>query len=463
MRYSLKVKLALAIAAVALLSVALISILSGYIIRNEFKGYISRQQEGRTQALITSLEVQYRANGGKWDVGFVHALGMAALDEGYIITVEDGQGGVVWDAESHDTSLCEDIMRSISDRMGTEFPGVEGSFESHEFELGSDDASYGKLTVGYYEPFFLGENDFAFIRTLNGAIIGVGALSLALALAAGVMLATSISRPLHNAAEASRQISGGNYKVKIDERTDTAEISTLVKSINQLASSLDRQDDIRRRLVEDVSHEIRTPVAILQTHMEAMIEGIWQPTTEHLQGCYEEVLRIGQLMGDIEGLKKAGGEDMALEKSQFGMMGTIRRAVEGFEVEIARKGLHVVVSGDDASIVADEGRISQVIMNLISNSVKYTEDGGNIEIEVREAGDAISVSVTDDGIGIPEGELPYIFERFYRADKSRNRKTGGSGLGLAIVKGIVEAHGGTVSVESKPDCGARFEVKIPRQ
>ena len=121
------------------------------------------------------------------------------------------------------------------------------------------------------------------------------------------------------------------------------------------------------------------------------------------------------------------------------------------------------MSGDDASIVADEGRISQVIMNLISNSVKYTEDGGNIEIEVREAGDAISVSVTDDGIGIPEGELPYIFERFYRADKSRNRKTGGSGLGLAIVKGIVEAHGGTVSVESKPDCGARFEVKIPRQ
>ena len=463
MKYSLKHKLALAIALVALISVAFATMLSSYIIRDEFNGYIARQQEQRTQGLVTSLEMQYRANGGAWDAGFVHALGMAALDDGYIIRVEDATGVTVWDAQSHDTSLCEDIMRSISERMGSEFPHIDGSFESHEIILGSGEGSFGKLIIGYYEPFFLDENDFGFIRMLNGVTVGAGALAIALASVAGLLLAANISRPLHKAAEASRQISGGNYKVKLDERADTTEIGMLVKSINQLASSLDRQDDIRRRLVEDVSHEIRTPVAILQTHIESMVEGIWQPTSEHLQSCYEEVLRIGQLMGDIEGLKKAGVGGTALEKTEFRIMAAVKRAVEGFEMEIRRKGLNVGISGDDVTVVADEGRISQVIVNLMSNAVKYTEEGGSIGIQVTGSDDTVKVSVTDDGAGIPEDELPFIFERFYRADKSRNRKTGGSGLGLAIVKSIVEEHDGTVSAESGPGQGTKFEVTLPRQ
>ncbi len=462
MKYKLKHKLALAIASVVLLSIAIVSVLSGSILRREFNAYIARQQEERTRGLMTSLAIQYRANGGAWEEGFVHALGMAALDEGYIIRVEDESGETVWDAQSHDTSLCNDIMEDISQRMGTQFPSIAGSFEPHEIGLEEDGKPIGRMIVGYYEPFFLDENDFGFIRTVNAVILGVGAISLAFALLAGFLLSTNISRPLHKAAEASREIASGNYKVKLDERTDTAEIGTLVRSINQLASSLEKQNDIRKRLVEDVSHEIRTPLAVLQTHIESMLEGIRQPTTDNLQSCYEEALRIGELMKDIEGLKKAGVDSLLLDKARFSVMDTIKRAAETFRAETEKKGLRLDIGGADCTVFADEDRIKQVVVNLLSNAVKYSNPGGSIEVKVTETREDIQISVSDNGIGIPEQELPFIFERFYRADRSRNRKTGGSGLGLAIVKGITEAHGGTVSVESKLGKGSSFVVSLPR-
>lgn len=461
MKYRLKYRLALAIAAVVLFCVATISLLSITTIRSQFKNYVAMQQEERTRGLVTSLGIQYQANGMAWEEGFVHAIGMAALDDGYIIRVEDPTGGIVWDAQSHDTTLCNDIMRDISQRMGKEFPNIEGTFEQHEIELTSDAGIIGKLVVGYYEPFFMDENDFDFIRTLSALIAGVGFLALAIASIAGIILAAGISRPLQIAAEAAREIASGNYKVKLDESTDTAEIHTLVESINQLAGSLEKQDDIRKRLVEDVSHEIRTPVAILQTHLESMLEGLRQPTAENLQSCYEEALRVGKLMKDIEGLKKVNFDEILLQKTRFMLKKVIRRATEGFALEIESKGLQVAIEGEDCEIFADEDRIEQVMVNLLSNAIKYSDFEGSINIKVADLLESVQISVTDTGIGIPEQERPFIFERFYRADKSRNRKTGGSGLGLAIVKAIIEAHGGTVSVEGDQKKGTRFVVLLP--
>ncbi len=462
MKLSLKRKLSLAMLIVALLTVALISFLSGSMIKREFKGYIARQQEARTESIISSISHQYNEVAGIWNVDLVYATGMAALNDGYIIKVLDSQGQTVWDAQAHDMSLCEDIMKDISERMGVEFPQIGGSFQSHAHELISGGEIVGSVSIGYYEPFFLNENDFRFLDTLNVVIAGIGLVSLAVSVIVGLIMATGLSRPLRKTVEAAAQISDGNYKVRLADQNDTLEVGMLMQSINHLASSLEQQEGIRKQLVEDVSHEIRTPVAILQTHIEAMVEGIWQPTVEHLQSCHDEVIRIGQLMKDIESLTEVNSSNIRLDKTEFGIMEVIRRAIGGFEVEIGKKGLHIALKGTDCMVSADRNRINQVLVNLLSNAVKYSKSGGSIDVEVMETTSYVVITVKDDGIGIPDKEQPYIFERFYRADKSRNRKTGGSGIGLSIVKYIVEAHGGKVSVSSKIDEGSTFEVMLPK-
>jgi two-component system sensor histidine kinase BaeS len=449
-------------ALIALLTVALISYFSVSLIRREFKSYIARQQEERTLGIISSIGLQYRSESDAWNVDFVHAIGMAALNDGYIIKVLDDSGNNVWDAQAHDMSLCMKVMESISQRMGTKLPEIKGAFETHTYDIPSDGKTVGSLSVGYYEPFFLSENDFRFLDTLNAVILGIGVISLGISAIVGIFMAAGLSRPLRMTVDAAKQISGGNYKVRIKDDSNTVEIQALMQSINNLAGSLEQQEGIRKQLVEDVSHEIRTPIAILQTHMEAMIEGIWQPTTEHLQSCYDEAIRVGQLMNDIENLTTVNSVNLMLEKTEFAIKEIIQRVIKGFEVEIGKKNLMVSIVGQDMNILADMKRISQVIVNLISNAVKYSKDGSRIEVEILETEGFAVVSVKDDGIGITKEELPHVFERFYRADKSRNRKTGGSGIGLSIVKSIVEAHGGRVSAYSRVDEGSTFEIMLPK-
>jgi signal transduction histidine kinase len=462
LKLSLKKKLSLAMLIVVLLTVALISFLTGSIIKREFKGYISRQQQARTESIISSINHQYREETGAWNVDLVYATGMAALNDGYIIKVLDSKDQTVWDAQAHDMSLCEDIMKDISERMNVEFPQIGGSFQSHPHDLTSGGQVVGSVSIGYYEPFFLNENDFRFLDTLNIVIAVIGLVSLGVSIIVGFIMATGLSRPLRKTVEAAAQISGGNYKVRLADQNDTLEIGMLMQSINNLAASLEQQEGIRKQLVEDVSHEIRTPVAILQTHIEAMLEGIWQPSAEHLQSCHDEVIRIGQLMKDIESLNEANSSNLKLQKSEFGILEAIHKALAGFEVEIGKKGLRVTLKGDDHLVTADKNRIGQVLVNLLSNAVKYSKSGGTIDIETIETASYVVIRVKDDGMGIPEKELPFIFERFYRADKSRNRKTGGSGIGLSIVKYIVEAHGGKVSASSEINKGSTFEIMLPK-
>lgn len=462
MKHRLKTKLSFAIALVVLLTVTIISFLANKFIGEQFNNYINRQQERKMGEIVTSLSQQYIKSTDKWKTDFIHTIGMSALYNGYIIKVYDIQNKSIWDAEAHDMSLCSQIMEDISKRMETKYPQMNGEVTSKSFNITRDNIKLGSVNISYFGPYFLSENDFKFLDSLISVIIIVGSVSLLFSVIIGILMAKRLSSPILKTVYATSQISDGNYQIRIDEKSNTLEIDMLILSVNHLAESLEKQEKLRKQLTEDVSHELRTPIAILQSHLEAIIQGIWEPTTERLQSCNDEIKRIGSMVSELENLANIDSDNLMLNKTEINLLDIINKALSSFEVKIKDKNLYVAVSGNCSNIFADGDKIIQVVVNLLSNSIKYSNDGGNINITILETTNSAIFRIEDNGIGIPENELPFIFERFYRADKSRNRKTGGSGLGLAIVKSIVEAHGGKVSVDSQINNGSCFEVILPK-
>ncbi len=234
-------------------------------------------------------------------------------------------------------------------------------------------------------------------------------------------------------------------------------------AINHLAQALSEQESLRKRLTSDVAHELRTPLSAVSSHLEAMIEGIWEATPERLQSCQEEIKRLGSLVADLQRLANIEDGNLKLSKTRVDLQEIAQTAVRNLESEGMKKQISLSVSGSPAYADADRERIIQVAMNLLSNALRYTPQNGHIEVETLETEAESILRVKDNGIGIPEQELPYIFERFYRTDKSRNRKTGGTGIGLTIAKSIVESHGGKITVESTVGEGSSFTVLLPKR
>ena len=462
MKFSLKSKLSLAMAAVVLLTVALISFLSNYLIQNQFREYVVHKQEKAEQQIVDDLSLQYDPAAGSWNEAQIHIIGMNALYNGYVVKVYDKTGNSVWDAETCDMNLCIQIMGDISHRMIAEYPDLNGSFITRNFPVLHNYNEIGSVSIEYYGPFFYSEDDFLFLNSLNKIFIGIGVLSLLISIVTGMLLARRLSGPILKTVGVTKDIAAGRYGARIHEETGTTEVDQLVDSINHLAESLEKQESLRRQLTADVAHELRTPLTTVQTHMEAMLEGVWEPTPERLGSCYDEMTRLGKLVSDLENLAKVESDNLKLNKTEVNLRELTDKALGSFEKELTDRGLSAETAGSCSVIMADRDRISQVLVNLISNAVKYTPDGGEILITLSDAEDSVVFNISDNGAGIPEEEIPYIFERFYRADKSRNRNTGGSGIGLAIVKSIVMAHGGTVNVESRVNKGSNFIVTLPK-
>lgn len=216
----------------------------------------------------------------------------------------------------------------------------------------------------------------------------------------------------------------------------------------QYIENLKKQEQLRRRLTADVAHELRTPLTALSTNLEAIAEGVLEPTPERIHKCYDEVQRLSNLVSDMEKLAIAESDVLKLKKESLDFL------------EIARE-VFSEAAGDPVTIYADKERIIQVLTNIKANAEKHSN--GIISVTVKDTGKYGELTVTDSGPGISPDDLPYIFERFYRGDKSRSRSTGGAGIGLAIVKTIIEAHGGKVKAQSEVGKGSSFIVLIPKK
>lgn len=294
-----------------------------------------------------------------------------------------------------------------------------------------------------------------------GRLAVVGIISIVFAAIAGIILAGKISVPVKAATRAAKDIARGNYNNRINTDICTMELSELGNAVNHMAESLDNQEMLRRRLTSDVAHELRTPVANVSSNIEAIIEGVLEPTNERLSSCYNELERITGIITELEKLRQIEGENMILHIGHVDIYELAKEVKLIFENEMSKKNIRCDIIGEHIDVCVDKDKMSQVLNNLISNAVKHTDNYGNIQITVIQENENVVITVEDNGCGIDDNDIQYIFERFYRTDKSRNRSTGGAGIGLTITRAIVQLHGGTIHVESKKGVGSLFKVTIP--
>lgn len=455
-------RLSLSYILIALICMFLVGIIANYSLEKQFRSYVIQNQEKQNKEVVALINQQYLGD-GKWKKDFIQDIGVYALENGMIIEVMDLEGDTIWNATEYNSGMCERMIAQMSRNMMSRYPNWKGEYKENSYPLTYGTDKIGNVSIGYYGPFFFNERDLAFINTLNKAFLGVGLLALVFALVLGYLMAKQLSNPISRVINTAQMISKGYFGDRSGETSNIKEINQLASAVNNLADTLEKQELLRKRLTADVAHELRTPLATLQSHMEAMIDGIWQPDTKRLKSCHEEILRIGRMVGDLEKLAKYESENIILNKQAFDLSDLTRSILLNFEKDYLTKNIKVHFDETKAEIDADRDKISQVLINLISNALKFTPRDGSVFIRVGETDGGASFEIRDTGMGISEEDLPHIFERFYRADKSRSRLTGGSGIGLTIAKTIVDSHKGSITVTSKPGEGTMFTVVIPKK
>lgn len=461
MKGGLRKELTLTVIGIVLLCVIGIIIISNIFINKAFEKYAQKQMNDRSDEIVRHLESQYLPLYKSWNEDYIHGLGMYALYEGYIIKLYNERHDLVWDAENHDMALMREMMNSIEQRMKESKPFFEGGFVTKSFPLVYDNQMIGTVEITFYGPYFYTENDVAFLKTLNSIFALVGILSILVAFLASRYMSKKMIKPILSTVDTAKLISEGNYKAINAEIPKSEELRILVTTMNQMAMTLDQQERLRKQLTTDVAHELRTPLTTVASHLEAMIEKVWEPTSERLQSCYDEIGRITGLVSDLEKLSKIEIENLKLNVVEFNAFDLLFSVKKNFELEALKKGIRFEIIGESTTVKLDKDRIYQVVSNIVSNAIHYTPEGGEVLCYLYKRDKAFIIEVKDTGIGISEEDLPYIFERFYRTDKSRSRRTGGSGIGLTIAKSIVLAHGGQIEVQSKINKGSQFTLKLP--
>lgn len=459
LRYSLRSKLTLSYVLIVVIVVGLISLIANTYIKKQFQDYVINRQEKQTNEIVKLIKMQYEED-EFWDISYIERIGMNALQNGMIIEVLDASNQSVWSASEHNNGLCEAMMTSMRNNMYNYSSSWEGGYQEKAYTLTVNNVKIGTLTTGYVGPYYFNDEELIFIEALNTLFIIIGIGSLILAVIVGIIMSFQISKPLKKIAKKALLLSEGKYKEKLHDVSNTKEIDVLIKTINNLSEALESKEKLRKQLTQDVAHELRTPLTSVQGHMEAMIDGIWEMDKDRLSSCYDEIIRIRRLIGSIEDLSGVENENVLLYKEAFDISKLIVRILNNYEKEFFTKHIRVIYKIREIPVYADQDKMSQVLNNIISNALKYSTEDGEIQIEVIDHSKAVELRVKDTGIGIAESDLPHIFERFYRVDKSRNHKTGGVGVGLTITRAIIEAHGGTITVKSKINEGTEFIIML---
>ena len=324
----------------------------------------------------------------------------------------------------------------------------------------SDGQTVGEITVSQADGRLLTAEEVSLRESLNRMHLIAGAASAAIALAVALYLALTLSRPLRRIRVGAEAMSAGQLDTRVEESGDD-EIRAVGQALNRLAETLQREEELRKESVADLAHELRTPVNGLLGRIEAAQDGLLSDESANLAAMHEEAMRLARLLDDLSSLAEAERPGLLLTVEQVDLAALVRGQLETTSDAFREKG--IAVSGDlRATLVeGDPKRLEQIIVNLLANALRYTDAGGQVTIAVRRQGDDALLEVADTGIGIPAADLPHVFTRYWRGEKSRSRATGGAGIGLAIVHELVRAHDGRVTVESEVGAGSTFRVVIP--
>ncbi|MDR1307858.1 MAG: two-component sensor histidine kinase [Treponema sp.] len=432
---------------------------------NQFTGKVFnrlvRDNIARTSGEIArTLGDQWRPLEDRFDAGAVEAMGMYFVHQGYIVSLEDAAGQTVWDARFCDMEQCTEVINSIAWRMENEYR-LDGAFRRERFPVLYNGRTVGAAAIETYGPFFYSETEAGFLASVNRLFTVAAALLTLLSVIISALVSRTIASPVLKAGAAARNIAAlhsgafprSGAPVRIRDNYRTAELADLSRSVNELAAELEAGERRQKQLTADIAHELRTPLTCLQGNIEAMIDGVFNCDRERLESCHGEIIRLANLVQDLNTLTSLEWENLVLDKTEFDLSKLLRVTADQFRAAAREKGITLNLELAPCLVSADYNRLKQVFINLLSNAVKYTDRGG-VTVTLKQEKPSgtprspVTVYIADTGIGIPEEDRPYIFDRFYRSDKSRARSTGGAGIGLAIAAAITAAHGGTITVES---------------
>ena len=479
MRNSLWLKLMGAFLAVILSGAVVMFVLVNVATATQFRRFVLSGdviQAGELAALLGD----YYARQGSWeDVETLLETGPAASPGTWPIRRMMGPGMMGPEMMGRSMKEMFEMMRSagplvdrvaVADTSGIVVADSAGLLvgQDHAEHLESgvpivvDGQRVGTVLVGSMIEPILNPLDQDFLRSVNLSVL-LSALAVGIvALVVGSLLFRQITAPLGALSAAAEAIAAGDLSRTV-EMSSSDEIGRLGRSFNAMARSLARAETLRRNMVADIAHELRTPLAVIQGNLEALLDGVFDLTLDNVASIHEETMLLSRLVADLRDLALAEAGQLKLDRERADLTALAARVVDSFQTQALEKEVTLTteLAPDLPPMEVDVQRVSQVLFNLLSNALRYTPTGGTITVRAERVGDQVQVAVADTGEGIPPEGLPYVFERFYRADKSRARASGGSGLGLAIAKQIVEAHGGRIWAKSWVGVGSTFVFTLP--
>jgi signal transduction histidine kinase len=438
---SLRIRLLLATILVVLIAVGVTALVVGRSTTGEFERYVARGGEDRHFRFAALLSRVYGAT-LSWENLQPEVERLSQLS-GQRVVVANAQGTIVNDSES----------KLIGKPVAANWPPPSAVLLIEHRPVGFlfVDPVAGPPPA-----------DVAFLSGVRRSLLLGALIAGAAAVLITLLLSGRIVRPVEQLTEAAQRMEKGDLTVRVSVDSED-EIGQLAHAFNAMAGGLEQQEQLRRNMVGDVAHELRTPLTNLRGYLEAARDGLLPPDSAFVDNLYEETMLLQRLVADLQDLAQAEAGQLRLARRPAALDGIVEHAVAALRPQADAKG--ITLSADLPPnlppVDVDPERIGQVLRNLLSNAVAHTPQGGAISVTASAGSGEVAVSVRDTGSGISAEHLPYVFDRFYRADKSRTRETGGAGLGLAIVRQLVVAHGGAINVTSEPGQGSTFTFTLP--
>jgi two-component system sensor histidine kinase BaeS len=438
----LLLKITLIILGISFAGVLISGLIINLSVNHQFQTYLNRVEQGREDQIIEVLIDIYREFGG-WPQ--------------QPIRIRMGQGFL------GNFRYATDLSGKLTVITG---PGLFSHGPAQNHQRSRTIAVDGKpVGIAYFGPTaiqdFLSRQNAMFRHTIKRSIIVAIFFIGLISLLAAVLLARQISLPITEMNRIAKDMTMGNLESRV-EKLPHDELGELGNSLNRLAERLRQVENLRKQMTADVAHDLRTPLTTVRSHLEGMIDQVIHPSPENLNSLLEEVNRLTALVEDLQeiALVDSAIHRFAIEPLQLDKF--LAEQIKKMGPSFNEKGVRLETGLFPAvTLPSDRDALGKILDNLLSNALKFTPAGQGVRVELEKMDNWAIISVSDAGIGIAATDLPFIFERFYRTDRSRNRKSGGFGLGLAIVKELVEALGGTVSVTSVPGKGSAFMVKLP--
>ncbi|MGH2549398.1 MAG: ATP-binding protein [Thermomicrobiales bacterium] len=479
--HSLRVRFIVALVLVALIPIGTVAFMIDRATERAFHSYAEAQDKANAESLVqqvgalTDKPVEVLSSAS----GVTVSTASGAVSEGFVASGGSNAGsgfGSVKPSAGSSTLSTVDSVTSGGSGAGIGIPNTTLEPVTTVWTWGSDslpDTSAAGSAAGNIETgtsavadavsiSLPGVPDASFLDEVNRALLIAVGLAGVSALLLSVLLARSIVRPVEQLTSAARGMSDGNLQQRVDVRSPH-EIGVLAHAFNSMADSRMQLEGLRRNLVNDVAHELRTPLANLQGYLEVLRDGLTEPTPEILGVLHEESLLLNGLVADLQELALAEAGQLPLMRAPVELHEPILNALDAIRPQAEARDLTLASNLPEMlpEVLVDTSRLSQILRNLLRNAVTHTPPGGRIDVRASTTDNQVQIAVHDTGHGIEPEHLPFIFDRFYRADPARARDTGGSGLGLAVVKNLVEAHGGTITASSTINAGSTFTFTLP--